>query len=166
MHVGPVSSSALLFGLAPLALAAQRQASVGVGTGVVRYAGGSSFSALTVSPAAQSLSISRYLAVTGSVSLLEAGVWASQGRADIWSALTQLGNTRVAISGTIGFSTRSDGVAAGSGSALAEAVRGDVAVGAGVVSGVIQQESGVAAFRLRGGPWRRVSPRRRRCCSP
>ena len=112
MHVGPVSSSALLFGLAPLALAAQRQASVGVGTGVVRYAGGSSFSALTVSPAAQSLSISRYLAVTGSVSLLEAGVWASQGRADIWSALTQLGNTRVAVSGTIGFSTRSDGVAA------------------------------------------------------
>ena len=153
MRMGPVSFSALLCGVAPLALAAQRQASVGVGTGVVRYAGGSSFSALTVSPAAQSLSISRYLAVNGSVSLLEAGVWASQGRGDVWSALAHLGNTRVAVSGTVGFSTRSDGVAAGSGSALVEAVRSDFAIGAGVVSGVIQQEPGVGAFRLRGRAW-------------
>jgi len=153
MRMGPVSFSALLCGVAPLALAAQRQASVGVGTGVVRYAGGSSFSALTVSPAAQSLSISRYLAGNGSVSLLEAGVWASQGRGDVWSALAHLGNTRVAVSGTVGFSTRSDGVAAGSGSALVEAVRSDFAIGAGVVSGVIQHESGVGAFRLRGRAW-------------
>jgi len=153
MRMGPVSFSALLCGVAPLALAAQRQASVGVGTGVVRYAGGSSFSALTVSPAAQSLSISRYLALNGSVSLLEAGVWASQGRGDVWSALAHLGNTRVAVSGTIGFSTRSDGVAAGSGSALVEAVRSDFAIGAGAVSGVIQQEAGVAAFRVRGRAW-------------
>src|SRR5436189_264176 len=61
MRTGPISFLALLTA-APLALAAQRQASVGAGTGVVRYAGGSSFSALTVAPAAQSLSSSFYLA--------------------------------------------------------------------------------------------------------
>src|SRR5438093_1769306 len=152
MRVGPVSFLTLLTA-APLVLAAQRQASVGAGTGVVRYAGGSSFSALTVAPAAQSLSSSLYLAANASVSLLERGVWASQGRGDIWSALAQRGRTRVAVSGTIGFSTRSDGVAAGSGSALIEGVRDGVALGAGIVSGVIQHETGVAAFRARGRAW-------------
>ncbi|OLC07931.1 MAG: hypothetical protein AUH41_09430 [Gemmatimonadetes bacterium 13_1_40CM_66_11] len=151
--MGPVSFFALLLGLAPLALSAQRQASIGAGPGVVRYAGGSSFSALTISPAAQSLSSSRYLAASAALSLLERGVWASQGRADVWSALAQRGSTRLAVSGMIGFSTRSDGIAAGSGSALVEAVRNGFAIGAGVVSGVIQQEAGVAAFRLRGRAW-------------
>ena len=152
MRTGPISFLALLTA-APLALAAQRQASVGAGTGVVRYAGGSSFSALTVAPAAQSLSSSFYLAANAALSLLERGVWASQGRGDLWSALAQRGRTRVAVSGTIGFSTRSDGLAAGSGSALIEAVRPGVAVGAGIVSGFIQQEAGVAAFRVRGRAW-------------
>ena len=151
--MGPVSFFALLLGLAPLALSAQRQASIGAGPGVVRYAGGSSFSALTISPAAQSLSSSRYLAASAALSLLERGVWASQGRADVWSALAKRGSTRLAVSGMIGFSTRSDGIAAGSGSALVEAVRNGFAIGAGVVSGVIQQEAGVAAFRLRGRAW-------------
>src|SRR3989449_5249590 len=153
MPMGPVSFFALLLGLAPLALSAQRQASIGAGPGVVRYAGGSSFSALTISPAAQSLSSSRYLAASAALSLLERGVWASQGRADVWSALAKRGSTRLAVSGMIGFSTRSDGIAAGSGSALVEAVRTGFAIGAVVVSGVIQQEAGVAAFRLRGRAW-------------
>jgi len=47
-------------------------------TGIVRYAGGSSFSALTLSPAAQRLSASTYLGAGGALSLLEAGVWASR----------------------------------------------------------------------------------------
>src|SRR6266513_699485 len=152
MRTGPVSFLALLTA-APLALAAQRQASVGAGTGVVRYAGGSSFSALTVAPAAQSLSSSFYLAANAAVSLLERGVWASQGRGDLWSALARRGRTRVAVSGTIGFSTRSDGVAAGSGSALIEGVWDGVALGTGIVSGVLQREPGVAAFRARGRAW-------------
>src|SRR5947199_10629488 len=86
MRTGPVSFLALLTA-APLALAAQRQASDGAGTGVVRYAGGSSFSALTVAPAAQSLSSSFYLAANAALLLLECGVWASKVRCDHWSPL-------------------------------------------------------------------------------
>jgi hypothetical protein len=156
MRMGPVSFFLVLAAApaAPLALAAQWQASVGAGTGLVRSSGGSTFSPFTVSPAAQTLTPSLYAGASGAVSLLEAGGWASQGRADVWSAvLGRLSSTRVAVSGTVGFSSRSDGVAAGSGSALIEAVRDGVALGAGVVSGVIQQQPGVAAFRVRGRAW-------------
>ena len=153
MRMGPVSFLALLV-VMPFTLCGQRQASLGVGTGIVRYAGGSSFSALTVSPAAQRLSASTYLGVSGAVSLLEGGVWASQARADVWAALSQrTSGIRPAVSVTISGTTRSDGVAAGSGAAVIEAVRGNVALGAGVVTGVIQQETGVGALRLRGRGW-------------
>src|SRR5882762_1730009 len=153
MRMGPVSFFVLLV-VIPFTLCAQRQASLGFGTGIVRYAGGSSFSALTVSPAAQRLSASTYLGVSGSVSLLEGGVWASQARADIWAALSQRSSRiRPAVSATLSGSTRSDGVAAGSGVAVIEAVRSNVALGAGFVTGVIQQEPGVGALRLRGRAW-------------
>src|SRR5467141_1602919 len=153
MRMGPVSFLALLT-LLPLALSAQRQASLGIGTGIVRYSGGSSFSAVTVSPAAQWLTPSSYFGASGAVSLLEGGVWASQGRADVWVALSQrTGGVRPAVSATISGSTRSDGVAAGSGAAVIEAVRGNVALGVGAVTGVIQQEPGVGALRVRGRAW-------------
>ena len=113
MRMGPVSFSALLVAF-PSTLCAQRQASLGIGTGIVRYSGGSSFSALTVSPAAQRLSASTYLGVSGAVSLLQGGVWASQVRGDIWAALPmRFGRVRPAVSVTGAGSTRSDGVAAG-----------------------------------------------------
>lgn len=153
MRMGPVSFWGLL-ALSPLALSAQRSASVGVGTGIVRYAGGSSFSALTASPAAQRLSPWTYLGVGGSLSLLERGVWASQGRADVWAALwNRPTGIRPALSATIGASTRSDGVAAGSASALVEAFRDGGAIGAGVVTGMIEGVPGVAALRLRARGW-------------
>src|SRR6267143_5597684 len=153
MRMGPVSFLALLT-LLPLGLSAQRQASLGIGTGIVRYSGGSSFSAVTVSPAAQWLTPSSYFGLSGAVSLLEGGVWASQGRADVWVALSQrTGGVRPAVSATISGSTRSDGVAAGSGAAVIEAVRGNVALGVGAVTGVIQQEPGVGALRVRGRAW-------------
>src|ERR1041384_5297770 len=153
MRMGPVSFLALCT-VMPVTLGAQRQASLGVGTGIVRYSGGSSFSALTLSPAAQRLTASTYLGASAAVSLLEAGVWASQGRADIWAALpVRTGDIRPAVSATISGSTRSDGVAAGSGVAVIEAVRNNVALGVGAVTGVIQQEPGVGALRLRRGAW-------------
>jgi hypothetical protein len=153
MRLGPVVFFAL-FATVPQQLAAQRQASLGAGTGFVRYAGGTSFSALTLAPAGQIFSPSVYLGASGAVSLLEQGVWASQGRADFWSAVAgSATKTRLALSATAGFSTRSDGVAAGSGSALVEIVRPGIAVGAGGVTGVIQQQPGVGAFRIRGRAW-------------
>jgi len=161
MHMGPVSFSALLIAL-PLTLAAQRQASLGVGAGVVRYSGGSSFSALSVAPAGQWVSPSIYLGVTGAASLLEAGVWAGQARVDVWAALSRAGaNTRLAVNATLAASTRSDGAGAGSGVVILEAVRafagakgdGGAAVGAGPVTGVIEGFPGVGALRLRGRGW-------------
>jgi len=157
MRMGPVSFWLLL--TAPSALSGQRQASAAVGTGSVRYAGGSSFGVLTLSAAGQTQSPWTYLGANAAVSLLEGGVWASQGRGDIWSAVAHRASTRLAVSGTIAFSSRSDGVVAGSGVALLEAVRDGVALGAGIVSGVIQQEPGVAAFRVRGRGWWQVDTR-------
>ena len=80
MHLGPVSFSACL-AIAPIALFAQQQASLGVGAGVVRYAGGSSFSALTLAPAAQRFTTATYLGASGAVSWLEGGAAALQGEA-------------------------------------------------------------------------------------
>ena len=152
--MGPVSFAATL-ALLPFALSAQRQASLGIGTGVVRYTGGSSFSILTASPAAQRITPSSYIGVGGALSLLERSVWASQTRADIWATLSRrTTGTRLAVSATLAASTRSDGISAGSGAALIEAVSGGGALGVGVVTGVIEREPGVGAFRVRARAWR------------
>jgi hypothetical protein len=154
--MGPVSFCAL-FLLLPVTLCAQRQASLGIGTGIVRYAGGSSFSTVTVSPAAQVVTPSIYVAGGGAVSLFRGGVWAGQARADIWAVSSrQPDRIRAAISATLAATTRSDGVAAGSGAALVEALGGNVALGAGFVTGAIEQESGVGAWRLRARGWWQV----------
>lgn len=148
----------LLLVVTPVTLCAQRQASLGVGTGIVRYSGGSSFSSLTLAPAAQRLSPSTYLGVSGSMSLLEGGVWASQGRADLWATLShRTSGVRPAVSATISGSTRTDGVAAGSGTAVIEGVGNNVALGVGVATGVIQQVPGVGALRLRGRAWWQIN---------
>src|SRR5437899_208868 len=88
MHLGPVSFSACL-AIAPIALSAQQQASLGVGAGVVRYAGGSSFSALTLAPAAQRFTTATYLGASGAVSWLEDGAAALQGRGASWAAFRE-----------------------------------------------------------------------------
>src|SRR5256712_13764468 len=107
MRVGPVSLLALF--LLPVTLCAQRQGSFGIGPGIVRYAGGSSFSALTVSPAAQWVTPSVYLGAGGAISLLEGGVWAGQARADMWASLSRRKRSiRPAISATLATTTRSD----------------------------------------------------------
>src|ERR1041385_4704947 len=132
MRVGPVLFCLAVFTALPLALPAQRQASFGAGVGVVRYAGGSSFSAFTVSPALQSLNPDSYFAVSGSASLLDSAVWAGQARADLWTMLShRASGVRPAASVTLAASTRTDGVAAGSGSALLEATGNSGALGAG-----------------------------------
>src|SRR2546428_8191299 len=107
MRMGPVSFLPLLT-LLPLTLSAQRQGSLGIGTGIVRYSGGSSFSALTGSPAPQCLTPSTYFGGRGAVSLLEGGVWASQGRADVWVALShRTGGVRPTGSPATSATTRS-----------------------------------------------------------
>jgi hypothetical protein len=159
--MGPVLFLAAL-ATAPRPVSAQGQASLGLGMGVVRYAGGSSFSALTASPAAQILSPASYLGIGGTLSLLDSSAWASQGRADVWAALSgRERGIRMALGATIAASTRSDGDAAASGSGLLEVVwigarergAGGVALGAGAVTGVIERVPGVGALRVRGRGW-------------
>ncbi|HTI05241.1 MAG TPA: glycogen-binding domain-containing protein [Gemmatimonadales bacterium] len=152
--MGPVLFLLATLVALPLALPAQRQASLGAGIGVVRYAGGSSLSTLTLSPAMQILGSSSYFAVSGSASLLDSAVWAEQGRADVWAVLGHTSSrVRPAASATLAASTRSDGVAAGSASALLELTTNRAAVGAGFVTGAIQGLPGVGAFRTRARTW-------------
>ena len=123
--------------------------------GAVRYTGGSSFSIVTASPAAQRITPSSFVGVSGALSLLERGAWAGQARADMWATLShETTGTRPAVSATFAASTRSDGIGAGSGAALLEVVSGNGAVGAGFVSGVIEGVPGVGAFRVRARGWR------------
>jgi hypothetical protein len=162
MKLGPVFFLAAFPALAH----AQTQASLGVGVGTVRYAGGSSFSAATISPAVQVLSPSFFLGSSGTLSALPHGVWAAQGRADMWAAFARLGageggrSPQFALSAGGAASTRSDGVAAASATAIAELMlgtgRGGVAFGAGPVSGVIQGEPLVTALRMRARSWWQV----------
>lgn len=160
MKVGPV----LLLAALPVALHAQSQASLGVGVGTVRYAGGSSFSAATFSPAVQLLSPSFFVGAGGSLSMLKDGVWAGQGRADLWAAFPRDRATglRVALGANVAASTRSDGVPAAAGFAGAElmwaAGRGGAAFGAGPGAGVIEGERGVTAPRLRARAWWLAGP--------
>ena len=123
--------------------------------GAVRYTGGSSFSIVTASPAAQRITPSSYVGVSGALSLLERGVWAGQARADMWATLShETTGTRPAVSATLAASTRSDGIGAASGAALLEVVSDNGAVGAGFVTGVIEGEPGVGALRVRVRGWR------------
>jgi hypothetical protein len=162
--MGPVF---FLAAFSPVVLHAQTQASVGVGVGTVRYAGGSTFSAGTVSPAVQRISPSFYVGAGGSLSLLKDGVWASQGRADVWAAFPLNRNDRtlgprIAVSVNLAASTRSDGVAAGAGSAIVELMwavgRGGAAIGAGPGTGVIEGERGVGAPHVRARGWWLTGP--------
>ena len=155
MKLGPVFFLAVL----PSAALSQTQASLGAGVGTVRDTGGSTFSNATLSPAVQFLRPSFFLGANGSVSALPGGVWAEQGRADVWAALPRDGLTSsyLALSATVAVSNRSDGAAAAAGSALGELTltggRGGIALGVGAVSGVIERELGITSLRMRARGW-------------
>jgi hypothetical protein len=143
-------------------LVSQGQASLGIGLGVVRHDEGTSFSAFTLAPAAQRLSPALFWGTTGGLSLLEGGVWAAQGRGEVWAAHSLGDSTKpsIAANAVAASSTRSDGIAAGSAVALAELIwpnvlgrRGGVATGAGGALGVIEGVPSVAALRLRVRGW-------------
>lgn len=165
MKLGPVFFVGAIAALLAPAVAAQNQTSLGVGAGTVRHERGASFSALTLSPAVQRLSSSSYLGAGGALSLLEGGVWAAQGRGDLWLAVprAKLTGARLAFSATASTSTRSDGIAAASGAAIGEALwtgaRGGVALGAGPAIGVIESFPGIGALRVRGRGWWQLSGR-------
>lgn len=165
MRMGPVLFSSIC-AAAALPLRAQQPVSLGASTGIVRYAGGSSFSILTLAPAGQHFSPFIYLGAGGSASLLEGGIWAGQARADLWAALSRrTRGFRPAVSAMIAGSARTDGAEALSASAVLETIwtnpheRGDggVALGLGAVTGAIEDVPGVTSLRLRGRGWWQAS---------
>ncbi len=153
MKMGPVFFLAAL----PFAAHAQTEGSLGLGVGTVRYSGGSSFSAAAASPAFQIVSPSVYVGGTGALSALPHGVWAAQGRGDLWAATAGRGAPQFAVSLNAAASSRSDGVAAAGGYAVGEVVfaagRTGAALGAGAVAGVIEREPSVSSLRLRARAW-------------
>jgi len=165
MRMGPVLFSSIC-AAAALPLRAQQPVSLGASTGFVRYAGGSSFSILTLAPAAQHFSPFIYLGAGGSASLLEGGIWAGQARTDLWAALSRrTSGIRPAVSAMLAGSARTDGAEALSASAVLESIwtypqeRGDggAALGIGAVTGAIEDVPGVTSLRLRGRGWWQVS---------
>src|SRR6266508_1579534 len=114
MKMGPVFFLAAL----PFAAHAQNEASLGLGVGTVRYSGGSTFSAASISPAAQLFSPSFFLGAGGTLSALPEGVWAAQGRVDGWAAAPRGKGPQVGASVSASVTSRSDGVSAAGGYAL------------------------------------------------
>src|SRR5262245_42552419 len=165
MRMGPVLFSSI-FVVVAVPLRAQQPVSLGVSTGIVRYAGGSSFSILTLSPAVQHFSPFIYAGAGGSASLLEGGIWAGQARSDFWAALShRTRGFRPAVSATIAGSARPDGAEALAAGAVLETSwtnpheRGDggAALGIGAVTGAIEDVPGVTSLRLRGRGWWQAS---------
>ena len=151
---------------AALPLRAQQPVSLGASTGIVRYAGGSSFSILTLAPAVQHFSPFIYVGAGGSASFLEGGIWAGQARADLWAALNhRTRGFRPAVSAMVGGSARTDGAEALSASAVLETIwtdahqqgDGGAALGIGAVTGAIEGVPGVTSLRLRARGWWQAS---------
>ena len=168
MKLGPVFFCLAVSSALPSPFA-QAQASLGLGVGTVRYAGGSSFSAATVSPAVQRFGPSFFFASTGALSALGDGVWAAQGRADWWAAwgigaARDSGKPQLAVSLNAAASSRSDGVAAASAYAIGEVVLpsrrpgSGVALGGGAAGGVVERDIPVTALRLRARAWANRGP--------
>src|SRR2546428_1904291 len=136
----------------------QTQASVGLGVGTVRYAGGSSLAVAAVSPGLHFVSATSESSVSGTVAALAHGAWVAQGRADFWGATAPLDDAwRLGGEGILSGTTRSDDgrTAALHGVAELLLVRPDwgVGVGAGPSTGWISGASSVSALHTRARAW-------------
>src|SRR6267143_7203642 len=99
----------LLSSGAPGTVGAQTQASVGLGVGTVRYAGGTTLSVAALSPSLQLLSSTFESNVSGALAALPHGAWFAQGRVDAWAATAPLDDAwRLGGEGIWSGTTRSD----------------------------------------------------------
>lgn len=156
---GRVVPCLLLFaGVRAAPLAAQADASLGLGVGTVRYPGGTSFSTAAVSPAVRYTAASLFADAAGSFASLPGGAWSGQGQADVWIATPPLArHLRLGVEGLVAGTSRTDGgptgAAHGLGELLWSAPRWGVGVGAGPSGGWISGASSVAAFHGRARLW-------------
>jgi hypothetical protein len=139
-------------------LAAQTDASVGLGVGTVRYPGGTSFGSAVLSPAFRYSSPSFVIDASGGVASLPGSVWATQGRASLWGGTAPLaGEVRLGGEATLAGTTLSDGGSTGAAHGLAEVIcaapAGGVALGAGPSTGLISGGLPVTALHTRARAW-------------
>ncbi len=151
----------LLSSGAPGTVGAQTQASVGLGVGTVRYAGGTTLSVAAISPSLQILSSTYTSSVNGALAALPHGAWFAQGRAELWAATAPLDDAwRLGGEGIWSGTTRSDDGRTAALHGIAEVlwVRADwgVAVGAGPSAGFNSSDTitpWVSALHTRARAW-------------
>lgn len=148
-------------GAAPGVGAAQTEASLGLGIGTVRYAGGSSFGSAIVSPGLRYSSTSFVAEASGAVASLPFA-WSSQGRASVWGVAAQLPRgLRIAGEATFTGTTLSNGggstaAAHGVGEVLWTRANWGLGVGAGPSTGMINGALPVVALHTRARAWWRL----------
>ncbi len=142
-------------------LAAQIDASVGLGAGTVRYPGGKSFGSAVFSPAARYASPAFVIDVSGAVASLPGSAWSRQARASLWGATQPLAGAlrlggEVTLSGTglsDSGSSGSSGAAHGVAELLWSASAWGIGVGAGPSTGFISGGLPVVALHTRTRAW-------------
>jgi len=137
---------------------AQTDASVGIGLGTVRFAGGTSLGIVSLSPTFRLVAPGRELSLGGTVSALPRGDWYTQGRAALWAATPALASRwRLAVDLGLSGATQGVGTSTGAGLLVAEALwvatKWGLGLGAGSASGWITREAPVSAFHARVRGW-------------
>lgn len=161
--VGPIVG--LLLVVCPAGAPAQADASLGLGFGTVRFAGGSTLGVVSLGPALQLIGPGRSLTVDGTLAELPSGNGYAQGRLALWAATPPLADRwRLAVDAQ--FSGAASGRSTGTGAgqlaleALFAAPRWGVAAASGPASGWITHEVPVTAWRARLRGWWQTVPAR------
>lgn len=137
---------------------AQTDASLGLGVGTVRYAGGSGFGSAVVSPGLRYSSSEFAAEATGAVASLPFA-WSSQARASVWGVAAHLPRgLRLAGEATFAGTTLSGGggstaAAHGVGELLWTAESWGLGAGAGPSTGMISGALPVTALHARARAW-------------
>jgi AMP-activated protein kinase-like protein len=154
----------VLIQLAPGVAGAQTQASVGLGVGTVRYAGGSSLSVASIAPGLQFTSPTTLATFGGVLAALPGSELFLQGRGNVWLETPPLaGSLRLGAEGTWTGTTRSDNgwtaAVHGLGEMLWVRQTWGIAAGAGPSTGWISGDTGpsVTALHARARAWWRSS---------
>lgn len=148
--------------VAAVPLAAQIDASLGLGIGTVRYPGGTSFGSAVLSPAFRYTTSSFVIDASGGVASLPGSAWATQGRASVWAATAPIsGGVRLGGEATFAGTALSDGGSTGAAHGVAELIwaapRGGIGLGAGPSTGLISGGLPVVALHTRARAWWRPS---------
>jgi hypothetical protein len=154
----PLAILAMLLAIPLDRLPAQSGGSLGMGAGTVRYAGGTSFSSASLSPAAAYDSPTLTANAAGVLASLPGGVWSTQGRGEIWGATPPLSDHwRLAIQATAAGTSRTDSGSSAAAHALGEllwaAPKWGVGLGAGSSAGWIANQPSITALHLRARAW-------------